>query len=170
MSELWNFISLVRASRWMCVALVIVAPAIAAAHPTHTSLAQMTVDSRTGVVDISLRVFADDFTAAAEDWRRRNSSSNAVTPRRAAYARASFVVRESTGRSVTLQSCGERHVGNLMWICLRGRLSPRASIATVLSRVLVEKFDDQVNIVHASYSNRKANLLFTAGDGEKRLP
>ena len=161
MSELWRLI---------CVSLVIGAPAIAVAHPLHTSLARMTVDSRTGVVDISLRVFADDFTAAAEDWRRTNSSSNGVTSRGAAYARASFVVRESTGRSVNLQSCGEKRVGNMMWICLRGRLSPRASIATVMSRVLVEKFEDQVNVVQASYSNRKANLLFTAGDGEKRLP
>jgi hypothetical protein len=156
--------------RLICGALVIAAPAIAAAHPLHTSVAQMTVDSRTGEVDISLRVFADDFTAAAEDWRRRNSSSSGVTSRGVAYARASFVVRESTGRAVKLRSCGEKRVGNLMWICLRGRLSPRASIATVMSRVLVEKFKNQVNVVHASYSNRKANLLFTADDGEKRLP
>ena len=159
-----------RASRWTCVALVIVAPAIAVAHPVHTSLTQMTVDVRTGVVEISLRVSADDFTAAADDWIGKNSSRRGVTPPGPAYARAGFIVRESTGRVVILEPCGEKHVGGLMWICLRGRLSPRASISTVMNRVLVEKFNDQVNIVQVSRANRKTNLFFTAGDGEKRLP
>jgi hypothetical protein len=162
---------MVRPVRAIVISLSVAAalPSIAVAHPLHTSLAQMTVDSRTGIVDVSLRVFVDDFTAATQQWMRRNSSRPGATLP-IAYARASFIVRESTGRVLILRSCGEKRVGDLMWICLRGRLSPNATASAVLSRLLVEKFDDQVNIVQASYSGRRANLLFTAGDGEKQLP
>ena len=160
---------MVSASRWIAVATMLFAvPAAARAHPLHTSLAQLTVDARTGAVNVSLRVFVDDFTAAADSWsvnRRLGSGSAAF-----AYARASIVIRESSGRTVPLSFCGEKRSGDLMHVCLAGRISPNSSVSAVLSRVLTEKFDDQVNIVQASYSGRRVSLLFTAGDGEKRLP
>ena len=160
---------MVSAARWIVIASMLTAiPCVALGHPLHTSLAQMTIDARTGAVNVSLRVFVDDFTAAATDW----SKNKRILPTAIAfsYARASFVVRESTGRVVSLESCGEKRVGDLMYVCLVGRISAKNSVSSVVSRVLTEKFDDQVNIVQASYSGRKANLLFTPGDGEKRLP
>ena len=143
-------------------------PAVARAHPLHTSLAQMTVDTGTGAVSVSLRVFVDDFTAAANHWSKNKRVDSQATA--FAYAQASFVVRESSGRIVLLRSCGEKRVGDLLYVCLAGRASPNASVSAVLSRVLTERFDDQVNIVQASYSGRRANMLFIPGDREKRLP
>ena len=160
---------MVNAARWAAIATMLTTiPSAALAHPLHTSLAQMTIDARTGTVNVSLRVFVDDFTAAATNWSKHRRVEPAMAA--FAYARASFVVRESTGRIVPLASCGEKRVGDLMYVCLAGRISPNNSVSSVVSRVLTEKFDDQVNIVQASYSGRKANLLFTTGDGEKRLP
>lgn len=182
-SELWSFIqpgfrhitdfqrwiTFSSAVRWIAIAVIPFAiPQVARAHPLHNSLAQLTVDARTGAVSVSLRVFADDFTAAARNWSMKEpmrSKSAAFD-----YARASIVIRESGGRIVPLSSCGEKRSGDLMFVCLAGRISPNSSVSAVLSRVLTEKFDDQVNIVRASYSGRRVSLLFTAGDGEKRLP
>ena len=160
----------VRMARSIAIAFIIaLSPSIARAHPLHTSFAQLAVDTETGAVNVSLRVFIDDFSAAAAQWSKRNPGESGMSAA-VAYARASFTIRESSGRAIILQSCGEKRVGDLMYVCLRGKLSPRASVSTVLSRPLVEKFDDQVNIVQVTYSNRKANLLFTRGDKEKRLP
>ena len=107
---------------------------------------------------MSLRVFIDDFTAAAETQKK-----SAVD-----YARASLIIRTARGSTIPLESCGERRTGDLMWICLRGRADTKP--ATVFSRVLFEKFDDQVNVVQTFYDSRKSNLLFASGDREKRLP
>ena len=134
-------------------------------HPLHTSFAQVAFDARARTVDVSLRVFIDDYTSAAETWAR---AKGVRSDQIAAYATASFTLREATGRAIALQSCGEKRVGDLMWICLRGKMSSRPS--TVVSRIMFERFDDQVNIVQTSYDGRKSNLLFTSDDREKRIP
>ncbi len=139
-----------------------------AVHPLHTSFAQVSFDTRAKTVDVSLRVFVDDYTNAANSWARGNAARSASPL--AGYAAASFTLREPNGRPVHLKACGDKRVGDLMWLCLRGQITGRPSGAMVISRILFEKFEDQVNIVQTSYDGRKSNLLFTSDDGEKRIP
>jgi hypothetical protein len=40
----------------------------------------------------------------------------------------------------------------------------------VASRVLTERFEDQVNVVRAICDGRSATLIFVPGDGLKSLP
>jgi hypothetical protein len=138
-----------------------------ATHPLHTSFAQVSFDTRARTVDVSLRVFVDDYTTAAESWARTNRSHSASPL--VGYATASFTLRGSNG-PVVFQSCGDKRVGDLMWVCLRGQFAGKPSGSTVISRILFERFDDQVNIVQTSYDGRKSNLLFTSDDGPKRIP
>ncbi len=135
------------------------------AHPLHTSFAQVNFDTRAKTVDVSLRVFVDDYTSAAEAWAKANRSTLPV----AGYAAASFTLRGASG-PVAFQSCGDKRVGDLMWVCLRGQFAGKPGGATVISRILFEKFDDQVNIVQTSYDGHKSNLLFTSDDAPKRIP
>jgi hypothetical protein len=143
----------------------------ASAHPLHTSLAELSFDDRSGTVNVSLRVFADDFTAASLDFNSKSTSGSplARTPL-VAYAMAKFTLETATGRSIALVSCGGKRSGDLLWLCFRGRASGGASGTRVMSRILVEKYKDQINVVQASYGGRKASLLFTGGSGIKRLP
>jgi hypothetical protein len=143
----------------------------ASAHPLHTSLAELTFDERSGTVNVSLRVFADDFTAASLDFNRKSTSgSPSGRPPLVAYAIAKFALETAAGRSIALVSCGGKRSGDLLWLCFRGRASGGASGTRVMSRILVEKYKDQINVVQASYGARKASLLFTGGSGIKRLP
>lgn len=139
-----------------------------AAHPLHTSFAQVTFDTRARTVEVSLRVFVDDYTSAAESWARRNAATS-LSPT-VGYAVASFALHESNGRHVALQSCGDKRVGDLMWLCLRGQTTRNPSGARVISRILFDRFEDQVNVVQTAYDGRKSNLLFTSDDREKRIP
>jgi len=139
-----------------------------AAHPLHTSFAELNFDPRTKTVQVSLRVFVDDYSAAAAAWARRSVQPK-VSPL-IAYATSSFTLRDANGRAVSLQSCGDKRVGDLMWLCLRGAFTGNPEGSRIVSRILFERFDDQVNIVQASYNGRKSNLLFTSGDKEKRIP
>lgn len=139
----------------------------AAAHPLHTSLAELKYDARRGTIDVSLRVFFDDFTAAAARFAKR-SGQDASHSAFVTYALAAFAITDAAGRRVVLQPCGERRVGDLMWLCFRGRTRPGAELR-LSSRVLFDLFPDQINIVRAELSGRNANMLFTAGDGAKRL-
>lgn len=128
--------------------LVLLVARPAFAHPLHTSLAQVSVTD--GTVNVSLRVFADDYTAASH-------------ARLIDYAIANFIVRDSRGNAIKLTSCGDKRVGDLMWLCFRGS----GVIATIESRVMFDKFKDQINIVQSSMNGRTRNLLFTPGERAK---
>ena len=141
----------------------------AEAHPLHTSLAELTFDSRSGTVALSLRVFVDDFTAASTEWSRRSGVA-AGGSALIGYSLATFVLKDALGKRVAMTSCGGKRVGDLMWLCFRGRMSPPLKGSTVSSSILFDKYSDQINIVQATYDGRKANLLFTPGAGPKKIP
>lgn len=142
---------------------------VAEAHPLHTSLAELSFDPRSGVVSLSLRVFVDDFTAASNEWSRqsRGPSGNAAL---AGYSLAMFLLNDASGHRISMTPCGGKRVGDLMWLCFHGRMTSQLKGTTVSSNILFEKYRDQINIVQASYEGRKANLLFTPGDGPKKIP
>lgn len=146
----------------------------AEAHPLHTSLAELSYDARTGAVQLSLRVFVDDFTQASVAFQKKNGAVRPVSTGPAqsplvAYALASFLITDSRGRGVSLASCGGKRVGDLMWLCFRGQAAPGEKLR-VLSRILFDNFKDQINIVQAASGDRRTNLLFTPGGTAKPIP
>jgi hypothetical protein len=156
------------------VVLVLASPLImsrqvAEAHPLHTSLAELSFDPRSGIVSLSLRVFVDDFTAASNEWSRRSNRPGGGAAL-AGYSLATFLLNDASGRRVAMTPCGGKRVGDLMWLCFHGRLTSQLKGATVSSNIMFEKYRDQINIVQASYEGRKTNLLFTPGDGPKKIP
>jgi hypothetical protein len=144
----------------------------AEAHPLHTSLAELVVDQKTGTVQLSLRVFVDDFTKASIAFQQKNNigrpASSAGQPSPLiVYAASGFQLTDSRSRRVALTSCGGKRVGDLMWLCFRGQMLPGSEGFRVSSNVMFDTFRDQINIVQASYGTKKVNLLFTPGEGPK---
>ena len=141
----------------------VVAPAvdtrsIASAHPLHTSLAQVEVDTRNRTISVSLRVFADDFSKAA-------ARAGVSLP---AYAARSFRIFDDSGTQVQMQACGEKLVGDLIWLCFKAK-TPEPRSITLWSGVLFETFQDQINVVQTTVDGKKGSLLFIPGDKAKLL-
>ena len=140
------------------------------AHPLHTTMTELSYDPSARMVNVSLRVFADDFTAAVMAGRVHRTD---VTPPDSAmlrYVTARFsLVAPGTGR-VVWRWCGARRDGLVILICLRGAAQRPPTGATMSNALLTEVFPDQVNIVQASYEGRRRTLLFTPRDGSKRMP
>jgi hypothetical protein len=169
--------------RKLCVVALtlslLVSPAIvrsehAEAHPLHTSLAELTYDEKTGAVQLSLRVFVDDFTRASVAFQQKQNvahpvSAGSLQSPLVSYALASFVLTDSRNRRVVFSSCGGKRVGDLMWLCFRGEAASGERLR-VSSRVLFDNFKDQINIVQASVGEHHANLLFTPGESAKLIP
>lgn len=155
------------------LALLVVAGSAPAlwAHPIHTTLTDLAYAPRAPVITISVRVFADDFGDAVA---RRTG----VTPARGAraweaaifaYARSEFALLSGRER-LPLSWCGVRPQGEVLWLCLRAP-APRGGLRglRVRNAMLLEHFEDQVNIVRASYAGTRRSLLFTRGAGPKVL-
>jgi hypothetical protein len=133
-------------------------PARGEGHPLHTTLARLAHDAGRGEVRVTVRVFTDDLGAAA-------APAEAL-----AYTSARFAVAGADGRRIVLAGCGVRRREDATLVCLRGRAPAGLAGARVRNAMLFERFTDQVNVVQAEYGGRSQALLFTRGDGAKRLP
>lgn len=147
------------------IALIAVSAAPLIAHPIHTSLAELVYDPSAKEIRISLRVYVDDLTKASASYSRAASPDSQMI----AYARAYFGVADRNGKAVALASCGETLVGDLMWLCFRAPARTGPSGFSVAHKVLFDLYSDQINLVQANYNGRKVSLLFTKGDGFKKL-
>ena len=153
----------------LSAALATATPSAAGAHPLHTSFAEVTYDASARTVTVSLRVFADDFSADVA--RRAGAAAGAVPGDDAVYryVAARFTVVTARGETLPFRPCGTRRVGAQLFVCLRAPAAAPPAGARVRSAILSDVFADQVNIVQASYAGRRRTLLFTPGDGAKAL-
>ena len=151
------------------IALVVIAATARSldAHPLHTSLAEIVYDPAAKEIRISIRVFIDDLTKASTAYARSRKTSPQTMF--VDYARSAFIVADRGGHPIALASCGSKPVGDLMWLCLRAPAPAGLGGMQVTHRVLFDLYSDQINIVQASYSGKRISLLFTRGDGLKRL-
>ena len=138
-------------------------------HPLHTTLTEVKYDRSSRTVDVSIRGFADDLAAAVSRASRLDVKTDASTFDAALsrYLASTLVLTEGQGREVAFQPCGVRRAQDLVWVCLRARLTSRLSEARLLARMLFEVHPDQMNIVQLSDGARRQTLLFSKGDGLK---
>ena len=129
------------------------------AHPLHTSMTQISFDAARRNVNVSIRAFADDLSTAAK------ASRSSL----AGYAARTFKLTDSRGVAVRLTPCGEKRVGDLVWLCFSGRLDTNADDLRVSSAILFDTYKDQVNVVMLMASKGARNFLFTPGDSPKKL-
>jgi hypothetical protein len=141
----------------------------AAAHPLHTTLTELTYDVRTQEVLITVRVFADDLAAdlAAGHGADDGEASDATT---LTHVAASLGLADRAGHPLVLRWRGARRTGDLRWLYLAASAPGGLAGLQVTNRLLVALYPDQVNIVQAVDGGRRSSLLFTRGDGTKRLP
>jgi hypothetical protein len=154
----------------LCAIALVAAARQAEAHPLHTTLVQLTYDERAHVLDASIRVFAGDFAAAvAKRTRAAMPADDRVADADArAYLSRTFRVIDSAGREVTLQWCGSRRAGDVLWLCLRASGIASTSTLALSDQMLCELFGDQINIVQFISGEKHTSTLFTKGDGAKR--
>ena len=149
-------------------AWVLTAPTAGYAHPLHTTFTELSHDQRTGILTASVKVFADDFVRRITRNTRVNPGDDAVLQRLAFnYLAATLKITGRPGEQGSWQWCGWKRSADLIFACMRTRLSPAA--IRVSDSILCDVFADQVNIVQASLTGKRQTLLFTAGDGEKAL-
>ena len=138
----------------------------ATAHPLHTTLTEVTVDREHHVVRAVVRVFKEDLDrAVAQSSRRLPAASEEQL---SAYVSGALRL-SSAGAPLALHSCGIRTSGDLLWVCVEGTGLTSTASLELRNALLCELFSDQVNIVQIDANGAKKSVLFTRGDGPKRL-
>lgn len=139
------------------------APAL---HPMHTAVVEIGYDPTSSTATIRIRVFADDLGAALADQGVGVVPDSAMSR----YVRGTFALATRAGRPLALHWWGAERAGDVVLLQVRAIVPQGLAHARILSALLSERFEDQVNIVRATYDGRTTTLLFTRGDPAKALP
>ena len=139
------------------------------AHPLHTTLTEITEDRAHGVVRAMIRVFADDLDKSVQRFSRTAGAVGSASWNAAAMSYASSVFTMSPGRVGTtpLRACGITRRADVLWICLEASAPGGAASLQVRNGMLCGQFEDQVNVVQATYAGSRHSVLFTRGDRAK---
>ncbi len=141
-------------------------PKVGRVHPMHTAVVEIAYQATGGLAAIQIRVFRDDFGAAVALVPSEAPADSAM----ARYVRGAFHLTDRAGRTLPLRWDGVEQSGDVMVLRLTAAAPEGLHGAQVLSALLCERFEDQVNIVRALYEGRTSTLLFTRGDRAKALP
>jgi hypothetical protein len=135
-------------------------------HPMHTAVVELTYQPAGGVVAIRIRTFRDDFGATISLSPSRLPADSAI----ARYVRGALHLTDRAGRVLPLRWDGVEQSGDVIVLRLTAPAPEGLQGSQVLSALLCERFEDQINIVRASYGGHTFTLLFTRGDRAKALP
>jgi hypothetical protein len=142
-------------------------------HPLHMSFTDVRFVDGGKVVELSIRVFANDFAAAAARFSRTSlgPDSTVEASRSIAYLTANIRVAGKTGAPLPLISCGMTTVAEMLKFCFRAAMGKHSDAPLRVSNtIMTELFRDQVNVVQSSAGGRRASRMFVHGDGWKTLP
>ncbi|WP_375417125.1 DUF6702 family protein [uncultured Hymenobacter sp.] len=157
--------------------LLLLLPLLALAHAYHASIAELRYNPAQKQVEISLKVFTDDFERALSQGQPtpvhldQQPRAGALA---AAYLQRSLRVGTRPGESLPLQFVGMQHEADAYWLYARVALPPSAT-AKPLTRLhlrqglLLDLFPDQMNIVNLEARGRKQSVLFRAGNEEQEV-
>jgi len=137
---------------------------MAAAHPLHTTMAEVSIDRARNTLRIVVRVFADDFGTAVNF----GGTSGPWDARAAAYLARAISAIDETRRPLAMRDCGTRRQGDLLWLCAEATVGPARRLA-LRDQMLCELFADQVNVVRVTDGGMTKSLLFTRGDRDKPI-
>lgn len=139
------------------------------AHPLHTTMTRL-VQRPDSTSELMIRAFADDFLFVATG-RTAKDAASAATPSDSAasrYVTRSVRIRDASGRAIPLRWCGLRRTGEVVWVCVRAHGVTAGS--RLENRLLLERFDDQVNVVQIERGPARTTLLFTKQRPVRPLP
>ncbi len=155
---------------------LLVSVSSAFAHPIHTSTAEADYNRTTKKLEVSLRVFADDFEAALSDLAGKKISLE-KTPRAEldalarAYLIEHFTVKTRDGTLASQRLIGRelKDAANELWLYFEIALPSGVDGARVDYTVLRARFADQLNSLHLRDGNRQQTLVFLPKQPEQTV-
>jgi hypothetical protein len=138
------------------------------AHPLHMSYTEIRRDAGRNRLQLSLRVYANDFAAAASHYTHTRVGPDSSISEAAGlrYILDHLQVR-SQSQLLSLSSCGVTRAGDMLHFCLAADASPGKIILT--TSVMTELFHDQVNVVQSVDGPKRSSRMFVKGDGPKEV-
>jgi hypothetical protein len=132
-------------------------------HAFHTSLAQVSYNSKTQLFEVSLRVFTDDFEEVLSKEANRKVSLDESTQHDQlieAYIKKQFGLLDQHGRKRAMTFVGKEFEADATWIYLEIPFQEKGVELRLQNALLTDLFDDQTNVVNLTYFSSRKTYLF----------
>lgn len=133
-------------------------------HDFHTSLTQMQFNAKEKTFEISVRVFTDDFEKALTQENNGQkvqlTNNDKLDPLIEKYIRKHFSVVNAQKQRKTFDYIGHEAEADAQWLYLEMPYAEPLRGGQLQQTVLMELFDDQVNLVNIQYLTQKKTLVF----------
>lgn len=137
-----------------------------ATHPFYISVCQVDHNPESGALEMSFRIFMDDLELALETMGtdRLHLGTEREVEKADIYIDrylARHVVIEINGRRVSAAFLGKEVDTDAIWCYVEVENIPVLESMTMTNTLLLETFEEQVNLVHVNANGQKKSLLFS---------
>ena len=143
------------------------------AHAYHSSITELRYDAGQRRIQVSIKVFTDDFEKALSKGQPRPVSlSRGGLPAALLaedYVRRTISVKTPAGVPLPLQFIGMQQEGDTHWLYCKVPLPRTLAGIKLRQAMLLDVFGDQTNIVNLEAGGKKQSALFKAGSEEELL-
>lgn len=133
-------------------------------HEYHVSVTQMQYNAALKSFEISIRTFTDDLEKglATDNGNRRfivrnNDGNDSFIEK---YVRKSFLLTDSQKKPFTVRYVGKEEEEDATWIYLEIPFQNALEGCRLQNTILMETFEDQVNMTNLKFSSEKKTFLF----------
>lgn len=122
-----------------------------------------------GSFQFSLRVYTNDFSAAAANHARVRLGSDSLIDVQSAlsYIRANVAVVTESRHPIALIPCGVNRAKDMLHFCFKSKGALKG--IRIRNTLMTELFGDQVNVVQSVIGQKRSSRLFVKGDGLKAI-
>ena len=144
-----------------------------ARHAYHSTLTELRYNAAKKQLELSVKVFTDDFERALSQGQPAHVNLTEAGPRplvlASAYLRRTLQVSTVAGAPLQLQVLGMQAENDGYWFYCKVPLPGPLPAVKLRQAVLLDAFGDQMNIVNIDANGKKQSALFRAGHEQEVL-
>ncbi|WP_299452168.1 DUF6702 family protein [uncultured Microscilla sp.] len=132
-------------------------------HEFHTSIAEIEYNKQSRAFEVSLRIFIDDFEKALGSVSGKKETLDKSGKHHQLimkYIRQRFFITNRRGKKKEMTLIGKEFKTDAVWLYIEIPFRESLRKAKFTNSILMEHFDDQVNIVNLQYKGKKESFLF----------
>jgi hypothetical protein len=133
-------------------------------HAFHTSITQIEYNAKAKTYEISVRVFTDDLTKAIDIQNKTHNTKIEDGDKNEQsifkYINTHFSIVSAQNKKVEFKFIGKENEDLATWIYIEIPESALSKGTKIQQNVLMDLFDDQVNILNFKKADERRTLLF----------
>ncbi len=137
-------------------------------HPFHISVTEVSFNENNKHLEISIRIFSDDLEKVLEQYGKmgfdliKSMNDTMVLTELESYLESNFIIKENDS-IIPWYFLGAKADGDVVWCFIESEPVKAPETIWVRNTLLLDLFDDQINLVHLTIGNTTRSTKYYRG-------